>query len=78
MGARRRRLNQQLAAGEAITGRGEARGVNWLDLPPPPKTHGLERPRPAGPALNPAIPLVATVAGCLLVAWLVLRAVAGG
>jgi hypothetical protein len=71
MGARRRRLNQQAAAGLSAPDR---RGsVDFFDSPPPPRaTH--HHPRPAGLARNPALPLILTVAGCLAVACLVFKA----
>lgn len=70
MGARRRRLNQQAAAGHSAPDRS---GVDFFDSPPPPHASAV-RPRPAGPAHNPALPLIATVAACLALAWLVLKA----
>ena len=70
--ARRRRLNQQAAAG--LTSTLDRRGnVDYFSSPPPPSARPTH-PRPAGPALNPAIPLVLTVAACLGIAWLVLSA----
>jgi hypothetical protein len=76
MGARRRRLNQQLVTG--LHGDGATAGANWLDAPPPPPAHGPGRPRPAGPSVNPAVPLLLGVGAAAAVAWLILRAVLGG
>lgn len=69
MGARRRRLNQQAAAGFSAPDRA---GVDFFDTPPPPTSRPA--PRPTGPARNPAVPLLLTLAACLAVAWLVLKA----
>ncbi len=75
MGARRRRLNQQAAAGLSAPDRSGGGDYFSSPGPPPQQQQRTPHPRPAGPALNPALPLLLTVAACLAVAWLVLRAV---